>query len=105
MVRIIERIEKKSCNLIDFLFLSKTLISLTRLEDLVANVKIWGPDKRPLEEYLYILLMEIIYTTYFFYQYAFYIVGTRAYDKLQAIIMNNSILNDVKNLSPDAQTS
>ena len=49
--------------------------------------------------------MEIIYTTYFFYQYAFYIVGTRAYDKLQAIIMNNSILNDVKKLSPDAQTS
>ena len=40
LVRIIERIEKKSCNLIDFLFLSKTLISLTRLEDLVANVKI-----------------------------------------------------------------
>ena len=49
--------------------------------------------------------MGIIYTTYFCYQNAFYIVGTRSYDKLQAIIMKKSILNDVKKLSPDAQTS
>ena len=34
-----------------------------------------------------------------------FFVGTRAYDKLQGIIMKKSILNDVKRLSPDAQTS
>ncbi|XP_028408641.1 uncharacterized protein LOC114531189 [Dendronephthya gigantea] len=32
-------------------------------------------------------------------------IGTRAHDKLQAIIMKKTILKDVKKLSPDAQTS
>ena len=37
--------------------------------------------------------------------FLWFISGTRAYDKLEVIIMKKSILNDVKKLSPDAQTS
>ncbi|XP_028405222.1 uncharacterized protein LOC114527724 [Dendronephthya gigantea] len=32
-------------------------------------------------------------------------VGTKAYDKLQGILMKKTVLNDIQQLSPDAQTS
>ena len=34
-----------------------------------------------------------------------FFLGTVAYDKLQSILMGKSTLNDIKKLSPDAQTS
>lgn len=34
-----------------------------------------------------------------------FLSGTVAYDKLQSILMGKSTLNDIKKLSPDAQTS
>lgn len=38
-------------------------------------------------------------------QQYFMIIGTRAYDKLEYIIMRKSLLNDIKKLSPNDQTS
>ena len=34
-----------------------------------------------------------------------FIVGTAAYDKLKSLLTGKALLNDIKQLSPDAQTS
>ena len=41
----------------------------------------------------------------FLYNNLVSLLGTKAHDKLQAILMKKTVLNDIQQLSPDAQTS